>query len=282
MPDWIYTLPDDGITVLLVVAVVGADAVAALAYRLFTRAWLPPTSAGLLLNSFRLVITLTALVLAFSLVQAQTNLREIQTLLTREASALDLAERESQHLDGQAAADLRVRLIDYGRAIITNEWPLLARGQRSTRLNNTYADLMHLSASIEQNTGRQDVAYNDLLKNLDLLAYLRDERITAATNRLPAAFWHAIEAMTLVSVLLAAAIPATLPHRLSTLLPSAALAVLIALVIIVDVPFQGQSAIRPTELQQVLDQLSPNGTADGSTSSVSRLLQDPRPRSAQP
>jgi uncharacterized protein DUF4239 len=197
MPDWIYSLPDDAITVLLIVAVVGADAVAALAYRVFTRAWLPPTSAGLLLDSFRLVITLTALVLAFSLVQAQTNLREIQALLTREASTLDLAERELQHLDGQPAADSRARLIDYGRAIIVDEWPLLARGRHSIRLNHTYADLVHLAAGIERTTSRQESTYNDLLKNLDLLGYLRDERITAATNRLPAVFWHAIEAMTL-------------------------------------------------------------------------------------
>ena len=132
---------------------------------------------------------------------------------------------------------------------------MLAHGGHSRRLDRVYTELMRSAAELETTTVRQQTAYNDLLRTLDRLAYLRNERIIAAAGRLPISFWHAIEVMALISILLAAAVPATLPHRMCTLLPSAALAVLIALVIIVDVPFQGQSAVRPVELQQVLSQM---------------------------
>jgi hypothetical protein len=70
--------------------------------------------------------------------------------------------------------------------------------------------------------------------------------------RLAASFWHAILALVLVSVLLAAGLPCTPAYLFSTTLMSIALAVLIALTIIVDVPFQGESAVRPTELLKTL------------------------------
>jgi hypothetical protein len=206
-----------------------------------------------------LVVTLTALVLAFSLVQAQANFRNTEAILTREASTLDLIQRGLQHIDSEAAADLRARLIAYGHAVIAEEWPLLAHGKHSRRLDAAYAELLRAANSIEPTKSQQQSAYNDVVKNLDLLAYLRSERITAAKVRLPSAFWHAIAAMILVSILAAAGIPTTLHHRLCTLLMSAALAVLVALVAIIDVPFQGQTAVRPTDLQQVLSQLDPEG-----------------------
>lgn len=252
MPNWLYVLPDDVITALVVAIVVGGDLLAAWLYRTFSHAWLPLDSARHLMDAHRLVITLTALVLAFSLLQAQTNIRQIHANLAQEAATLDLATREMRQLDGPGATELSKRLVDYGRAIVTEEWPLLAHGQYSTSLDTAYVGILADATAFDRAAIKPQSIYNDLLKNLALLGDLRDQRITAATLRLPPAFWHAIAAMTFVSVLLAAAIPATLHYRLATLLPSAALGVLIALVIIVDVPFQGQSAVRPTELEHVL------------------------------
>jgi hypothetical protein len=259
MPDWIYTLPDDGITALAVAVVVGGDLLAALLFRAFAGAWLPLESARTLLDSFRLVVSLTAFVLAFALLQAQTNIRQVHAALAQEANTFDLATREARQLDGPAAAAIANRLLDYGNAVVTEEWPLLAHGRESDRLGAAYRELLHAAVALGRTAFAPQSLYDDLLKNLSLLGQLRDQRISAATVRLPAAFWHAIAAMTLVSILLTAGAPLTLPFRLTTLLPSAALAILIALLIIIDVPFQGQSAIRPVELERVLGLLGPPG-----------------------
>lgn len=259
MPDWIYTLPDDAITALAVVIVVGGDIMAALLFRAIAGAWLPLESARLLLDSFRLVVSLTAFVLAFALLQAQTNIRQIHAGLAQEANTLDLATREAQQLEGPAAAAIANRLLEYGPAVVAEEWPLLEHGRHSDRLDAEYRALERSAVAIGRTAVAPQSLYEDLLKNLNLLGELRDQRIAAATVRLPAAFWHAIAAMTLVTILLTAGAPITLPFRLTTWLPSAALAILIALLIIIDVPFQGQSAIRPVELEHVLNLLGPPG-----------------------
>jgi hypothetical protein len=88
----------------------------------------------------------------------------------------------------------------------------------------------------------------------DALSDLREERITSTTLRLPRAFRRTTGALVVVTVVLAGAMPWTARHLLlSVFLVSAALAVLAALVAIVDVPFRGESAVRPTELRRVLD-----------------------------
>ena len=261
MPDWIYLLPVGVIMALVVGVLIGADLVAALFYRHFARRWLPRDSARTLIDSYRLTVTLTGLVLAFSLLQVQTNFREVSTLVAHEADTLDLAARELQQIGDADALALRRRLIAYGEAIVVEEWPRLAHGGYSARADGMYAELLRLAGGLQTAAADQPAVYDDLIRNLDLLGNLRDERIAAAGVRLPGPFWLTIWAMTAVCVLLAASLPATFADRLATLLPAAALGLLIALVIIIDVPFEGQFSVRPTEMQHVVRELGSVPTA---------------------
>jgi hypothetical protein len=257
MPDWLYALPDAGIMGVVVAVLVCVDLLAGRLRRFIASRWLPPSSSGALLDSYRLVVSLTALVLAFSLLQAEANFREVKEVVAREADTFDLAARQQQHADFHDATELHNRFVEYGQAIATEEWPLLVHGHRATRVNGVYAALLRSAMALEPESARQQNARADLLRSLDLLGDLRDRRIAAATVRLPTSFWIAIAAMALICTLLAAAASTTVAHRLATLLPAAALGVLIALVIIIDAPFKGQTAVRPDELQQVLLQLAP-------------------------
>jgi len=65
-----------------------------------------------------------------------------------------------------------------------------------------------------------------------------------------------VSALVLFSIVIASTIPWTVPHTISTILTSAALAVLVALTIIVDIPFEGETAAQPTELRYVLGQMA--------------------------
>jgi hypothetical protein len=254
MPDWIYVLPVGAIMALVVGVLIGTDLLAALFYRHFARRWLPRESARVLIDSYRLAVTLTGLVLAFSLLQVQTNFREVNTLVAREADTLDLAARELQQIGGSETSPLRERLIAYGEAIVT-EWPLMASAGRSARIEGMYAAVLSLAGTLEPAGAGQRAVYKDLIRNLDVLGNLRDERLAAAGARLPGPFWLTIWAMTAVCILLAASVPATFADRLATLLPAAAIGVLIALVIIIDMPFQGEFSVQPTEMKNVLREL---------------------------
>jgi hypothetical protein len=252
MPDGLYALPDDAIIALLVAIIVGATFITLLVCRYVVRLRVAPEQSGVIWDAYRVVVSLTALVLAFSLVQAQTNLRNVEAELRREAATLIEADHEMLRL-GDAAGGLRARLEEYGRAILADEWPRLVNGGRSQQVDGILIGMLHAARGIEQASFPAQPHRGELMRQLDQLSDLREERITSATLRLPRAFWRATGALVLVTVVLAGAMPWTARHLLSVLLVSAALAVLVALVAIVDVPFRGESAVRPTELRRALE-----------------------------
>jgi hypothetical protein len=255
LPGWIYALPVGAIMALVVAILVATDLVAALFYKHFASRWLPRESARNLYDSYRLSVTLTGLVLAFSLLQVQTNFREVGRLVAHEADTLDLVARELQQIGDAKALALRRDLIAYGEAIVSQEWPRLARGGYSASVEQMYAEMLRLAGGLKSAAADQETVHDDLVRNLDLLGNLRDQRIAAAGIRLPGPFWLTIWAMTAVCILLAASLPATFADRLATLLPAAALGLLIALVTIIDMPFEGKFAVQPTEMQHVVRQI---------------------------
>ena len=252
MPDWIYLLPDDAIIALSVAAIVGATFLALLLCHRVAWFRMPAEHGDAVWEGYRVVVSLTALVLAFSLVQAQNNLRTVQTELRREASALLELDREILRLD-IPVDDLHRSLVQYGQAIVSDEWPLQVQGRRSRQVDGILVDMLRMSRQVGPQDSEAPAIRGSLVRKLEQLADLREDRLTSATLRLPRAFWRATMALVLVTVLLAGATRWTKPYLMAVLLVSAALAVLIALVAIVDVPFRGESAVRPTELRRAVD-----------------------------
>jgi hypothetical protein len=262
MPQWVSELPDAQIIALVVAALVAGDLLAALVYRVLVRRWLSPEATSQLLDAHRMVLTLTGLVLGFALLEVQSNFRETNDVVQQEAHTLDLSSRELRHIGIPGAARVRSQLLDYGHAIVTTEWPLLAQGKRSDTLDAKYSELLRLVTDLKPTTVGQQIVLTEVFRQLDLLGDLRDRRISAASTSLPNGFWTVIDAMVAICLLLAAGVPATLAHRYATLLPTAALGVLIAMIVIIDTPFIGQTSVGADEMQRVLNLLGPADTTD--------------------
>ena len=204
MPDWVFLLLDVAIITLTVALLVGHRVLG------FPT---PPEQGGNAWDAYRVVVSLTALVLAFSLVQAQTNSRNVEAELRHEASTLVEAAHDLQRL-GAEAAGLRAMLLDYGRTIIGEEWLLLTAGGRSQRADGLLVALERATRVIAprgQAAAGAGAAPRpgDFVWRLERLSDLREERITSATLRLPHAFWRALAALVLVTIVLAGAMPWT-------------------------------------------------------------------------
>lgn len=98
MPQWVAALPDAQIIALVVAMLAAGDLLAALVYRVLVRRWMPPEATSQLLDSHRLVLTLTGLVLGFALLEVQSNFRETNEVVQQEAHTLDLTSRELRHI----------------------------------------------------------------------------------------------------------------------------------------------------------------------------------------
>lgn len=263
MPLWVAELADAQIIALVVAVLVAGDLLAALVHRILVRRWLPHEATDQLLDSHRMVLTLTGLVLGFALLEVQSNFRETNEVVQQEAHTLDLSSRELRHIGIPGAAHVRDQLLDYGHGIVTIEWPLLAQGKRSEKLDAQYSELLQLATDLKPTTAGQQIVLTEVFRQLDLLGDLRDRRISAASTSLPNGFWTVIDAMVAICLLLSAGVPATLAYRYATLLPTAALGVLIAMIVIIDTPFIGQTSVGPDEMQRVLILLGPADATDG-------------------
>jgi hypothetical protein len=105
---------------------------------------------------------------------------------------------------------------------------------------------------VEPATPRQLAMFDPMLKTLDELADLRDARITTAGLALPAIFWEAVLTLAGLMVVLAGFVDPEASARLTIGMSGVAIALLIALVIIIDSPFDGEHRVSPAPIQKAI------------------------------
>jgi len=157
-------------------------------------------------DAFNAVISIVGIVLAFSLVEANTNLRDIDGRVAKEAAALQATDRVLLRFGKPEFVALRPLLATYGESIVKDEWPKLSIGQRNQGTDDAYTALSIAARKLGPDDIRQQSMYNELLKQLDDLADLREEIISSSDSNqfgLPKFYWFTIEAFLCVCFVLA-------------------------------------------------------------------------------
>jgi hypothetical protein len=206
-------------------------------------------------SAFSAVVSMLGVVLAFSLVQANNTLREFQGKVTKEAVALEVLDRALLMTGKPGFADLRPRLAAYGQSMVTDEWPRLSGGERSAATDDLFNALVKGVRDLGPDDARQQTMYAVLVRTLDELADLREERLAGAdpdTSGLPLFFWSTILGLIAVAFCLATFTVPSLGRTVAVGASAAAIAMLLAFVIIVDVPFEGETSVSPRPLQKAL------------------------------
>jgi hypothetical protein len=206
-------------------------------------------------SAFSAVISMLGVVLAFSLVQANNTLREFQGKVTKEAAALEVLDRALLRIGKPGFADLRPSLAAYGQSMVSDEWPKLSSGERSALTDDFFNVLSKGVHDLSPDDARQQTVYAELIKTLDELADLREERLAGAdpeTSGLPIFFWSTIVGLIAVAFCLATLTIPSLGRTVAVGAAAAAIALLLAFVIIVDIPFEGDTSVSSRPLQKAL------------------------------
>lgn len=252
MIDWLYVLPE-----LLLIALAAAALATAVVYlpRLVGR--LPGLAHSDLNTEFVVrmqapLFTLTALVLTFTLVEAERNFRQVDSDVTAEASQVNQIDRLLARYATPAASNLRPLVRAYAQSIVTDEWPRMLRGEASRPTGAAYAQLSRGITAMDPAPGRQALIFAELLKSLDAAAESRDKRLANVRVRLPAIYWAVILFGTLMVLFVSSTIS---PTRLRATVLAAQVAVLgafIGFAFIMDAPFLGETAVRSTAFSQAI------------------------------
>ena len=254
--NWLYSLPDVGIALLL--GAVGACLLAGVPFlrEKLLRIQVPGDQSEAAHNALSVVIGFTGVVLAFSLVQAHSNLRNLEAQVGTEAHNLAQLDRLLVRYGDPGSGAIRISLQDYANSIVRDEWPELRKGRPSARTAALFRPISRSVLAIDPPPGRQSLIYAEMLKKADDIAADRKARIVAATKlELPGIFWETIIALLITLLLLAAFSEATLGRAVALGAQGVGLALLVALVFIYDEPFKGQSSVSSEPIVTVIAEM---------------------------
>jgi hypothetical protein len=254
----LYNLPNSCIALLF--GVIGAGFfVGALFLRVnLLRIQVKPEAAEAPNGALAVVIGFAGLILAFSLVQEQTNVRNLEAQVGAEANNLAQMDRLLIRYNAPGYDDLRMALREYANSIVKDEWPQLSKGRVSGRTTRLLRELTRDVFAADPAPGRQSLLYTEMLKKIDELTSARESRLVAAGNvRLAPIFWQTIVFLILVLLILAALSKSTFSVGAAVALGCQGFAVslLVALVFIFDRPYRGQTSISPQPIIKVIAEM---------------------------
>jgi hypothetical protein len=203
-------------------------------------------------DGYKSLMGMIGVVLAFSLVQANSNLRQVTDTVSKEASAIATVDRILLRSGKPDLVALRPLLAKYGESLVNDEWPLLSRGERSDAASEAYNNLSKGARATSPEDSRQQAVYAELLKTMDDLFDLREEVLADSEIGLPKFFWVTAFGLLIVGFVLAGLTASSLSRTVGVGAPAAGVALLLAFVIIVDLPFEGETSIGPEAIKKTL------------------------------
>jgi hypothetical protein len=124
----------------------------------------------------------TAIVTAFSLVQAQITLANIQKLVSTEADQMNQLDRLLTRYGDPSVGRIRETLRAYAESVVRDEWPELGRGRGSPITARLFTPLSKSILAIDPSPGRQSVIYTDMLKNVRQPCRIAQQSLVGRTD----------------------------------------------------------------------------------------------------
>lgn len=207
------------------------------------------------LDGLKAVATFLVFILAVSLNQAINQLRAAEEVVQREAGLLVQLDRGLLRVGSPELAALRPLLADYLRITVEEEWPLMAEGRRSERAYDALVTVQRAIRATEVSlpTSRQQVLYADMMRAMEQISDARDQRLVAMRVSLPEVFWGAILVGGLLMLPLCALSAGTATANVIKASIVASIGLLVSLVVVLDRPFAGESAVKPTPFERAME-----------------------------
>lgn len=257
MLQWFHNLPDFGVFVVVLLLLGLPLAAAAHVFGGVARRPHHPGVASGAWEATKLLVASAGAVLAFSLVQVQGNLRNAQELVIREATTLEAMYRHLASFGADAVTAARPVLRAYTASIVQDDWPAMSRGraQRSAKTDAAFAALSNAIHVLAPADSRQGTLYGELIRATESASVTRESRLADAAGTLPGLFWYTMLALFLLLAGLATMMERKHERTLAMAGIAIGLSLMIALVIVIDGPYDGETAVGPGPLLRVLSGL---------------------------
>ena len=212
-------------------------------------------STRLGIGLFGSIITLSGLLIGFLLNQAQSNFREVQSLVSQEAGRINNLDRLLTRFGDPAIAPIRKELFEYMNSIVYDEWDLLKKGEGSSKTHMLWRGISQKLMSIEPRTNRQTAMYTDIIKKSEEVAESREARIERSSIRLPGLFWIVILICMFALMGINTLFLQSDSFFLGLKILPVTMGALISLLVITDQPFKGQNSVQPDAFYKIIESI---------------------------
>ena len=206
-------------------------------------------------EGFKLFTSITLLLIAFSLVRVQGDHRNVEDLVSREAALMYKLNRSLEAFGGSHAAELQGDLKSYADAVVNDEWPLMAKNERSQEASNDLTDLTQGIRLLDPRNPVQQMARAEIVTTLNQLSDVREARLSAARLKLPPYLWDAL-AISVALLIVFGWLQNPLPKMVAYVGGvTIGVSVLFTLVIALEGLYVGESRVTPEAIVHILPSL---------------------------
>jgi hypothetical protein len=195
-----------------------------------------------------------AVLLAFAIVIVWQDFNQTQNDVILEANYYGDVYRDSVGLPEPFRSQLTSAMDDYINAIITDEWKLLAVGQRSMIVQEKSDNIWKMYGNYEPNTEKEKIFFAEILNRANTAGELRRQRLADSSTGIHPVFWFVLLFGGIITIGFTFFFGSE--NLGAQLIMTTLLAVLIVLILftilIMDFPFSGDLNIPPDAFKTVL------------------------------
>jgi Protein of unknown function (DUF4239) len=255
---WIYDVPSTTLALIITGAFVGFSWIGAVFVRPILRAFLRKRAdindlIGYMLSCFGVFY---GLLLGLLAVAAYQNFSSVETIVSKEASALSALSRDVSAYPEPDRTNLIWLLRDYTRYVVHYAWPSQQKGiipqEGNTRMIAFHEQLIRF----EPSSRGQEILHAEALRQFNNYLEARRMRIFSVTTSIPGVMWAVVLVGALMNIALIWMFDMKLTNHLFLGgILSAFMGLMIFLIASLDNPFRGELSISPAPFQDILTHL---------------------------
>jgi len=207
---------------------------------------------------FAVVGTVYGLIAAFAIVAVWQDYTDANTVVSQEANALGALEHMSRGFDVVTKRQVQEAARTYAYEIIHDEWPAMARGKDSERVQGALTELWQVYTDMAGKPKQADQSlYERSIYQLTEMDTNRRARLAASQDRIPTILWLMLYSGALSTLVLAYLFesPNDWFQRLVVALLAATTMFAVFLCAALEGPFDGDIAVSSKPFQYVIDHM---------------------------
>jgi hypothetical protein len=206
---------------------------------------------------FAVVGTVYGLIAAFAIVAVWQDYTDANTVVAQEANALGALEHMSRGFDVVTKRQVQEAARTYAYQIIDDEWPAMARGRDSERVQGALTELWQVYTDMAKHKKADQSLYERSIFQLTEMDTNRRARLAASQERIPTILWLMLYSGALSTLVLAYLFesPNDWFQRLVVALLAATTMFSVFLCAALEGPFDGDISVSSKPFQYVIDHM---------------------------